>query len=253
MRPYNILTIAGSDSGGGAGIQADIKTITVLGGYAASVITALTAQNTHSVTAVHPVPVDFIKAQLEAVLSDIDIHAIKSGMLYNAEIIEMVADLLPSNIPYILDSVMISTGGDRLLDEHAIEAMKTKLFPKALMITPNLHELEALSGGTSISHAQNLIHDYGCQYVLIKGGHDTGNLATDILVSKDTGHEFSLPRLATKAGHGTGCTLSAAIAYFIGQGQNPQDAVLHAKNYVYKALENAQPIGNGSWPLWHCI
>lgn len=253
MTDFNLLTIAGSDSGGGAGIQADIKTTTALKGFATTVITALTAQNTHSVTAIHPAPITFIKAQLKAILLDIQIDVIKSGMLYNAEIIELIADLLPKNIPYILDTVMISTGGDRLLDQDATEIMKAKLFPKALMITPNLHELAVLAGGITIDHAQALIHNFGCEYVLIKGGHDDGTLAKDILVSKDENFEFSLPRIQTQAGHGTGCTLSAAIACYIAKGLTPQNAVQNAKNYVHQALFKAKAIGTGHYPLNHCI
>ncbi|MFT6071879.1 MAG: hydroxymethylpyrimidine kinase/phosphomethylpyrimidine kinase [Alphaproteobacteria bacterium] len=251
MKPYNFLTIAGSDSGGGAGIQADLKTATMLGGFGTSAITALTAQNTCGVNDIHPVPLDFIAAQLTAILSDIDIHVIKSGMLFNADIINVIAQIIPDNVPYILDTVMIAKGGALLLQENAIEAMKQHLFHKALLITPNLPELEALSGGISVTHAQNLIRDYGCQNVLIKGGHDTGYVATDILVTPNDIYKFSLPRIVTKAGHGTGCTLSSAIACYIAQGLVLNDAVDKAKKYVYEALKSALPIGNGHHPLNH--
>jgi hydroxymethylpyrimidine kinase/phosphomethylpyrimidine kinase len=248
---FNLLTVAGSDSGGGAGIQADIKTTTVLGGFCTSVITALTAQNTCSVSDIHPVPLPFIQSQMHAVLSDIDIDIIKSGMLFNNDIIHVVSDMLPPHIPYILDTVMIAKGGSRLLQDSAVTAMKEKLFSKALMITPNLPELQALSGGVSVHHARNLIHDYGCQTVLIKGGHDTYDIVTDILVTQNNIFEFSLPRIITQAGHGTGCTLSAAIACFIAQGLSLEDAVLKAKHYVHNALFNAFPIGKGCYPLYH--
>jgi hydroxymethylpyrimidine kinase/phosphomethylpyrimidine kinase len=247
----NLLTIAGSDSGGGAGIQADIKTTTMLGGFATSVITALTAQNTCGVTDIHPVPLSFIKAQIDAVLSDIDIHVIKTGMVFCADIITLVAEKLPIHIPYILDTVMIAKGGATLLQDSAIDAMKQKLFPKALIITPNLPELQALSGGVSVMHAQKLIADYGCKNVLIKGGHDTGDMVTDILVTADNFYEFTLPRIITQAGHGTGCTLSAAIACYTAQGLSLYDAVQKSKKYVYEALLNALPIGKGCYPLNH--
>lgn len=251
MKHFNLLTIAGSDSGGGAGIQADIKTTTILGGFATSVITALTAQNTCGVTDIHPVPLPFIMAQMQAVLSDIDIHVIKSGMLFNSDIITVVADMLPPHTPYILDTVMIAKGGARLLCDSAIDTMKQKLFPKALIITPNLPELQTLSGGVSVHHAQNLIRDYGCKNVLIKGGHDTGDMATDILVTLDTTYEFTLPRITTQAGHGTGCTLSAALACFIAKGLSLRDATDKAKHYVHQALNHALPIGKGCYPLNH--
>jgi hydroxymethylpyrimidine kinase/phosphomethylpyrimidine kinase len=250
-KKFNLLTIAGSDSGGGAGIQADIKTTTMLGGFATSVITALTAQNTCGVSDIYPVPVDFIKSQMHAILLDIDIHVIKSGMLFNSDIISMVADNLPQNIPYILDTVMIAKGGASLLQDSAIESMKTKLFPKALMITPNLPELQALAGGICVSHAQELMKNYGCQNVLIKGGHDTGNDVTDILVTKNDTYEFTLPRIITQAGHGTGCSLSAALGCYIAQGFDIVEAVHKSKDYVYQALKSAHPIGKGHYPLNH--
>lgn len=248
---FNLLTIAGSDSGGGAGIQADIKTTTVLGGFCASVITALTAQNTCGVFDIHPIPSPFIQSQMHAVLSDIDIHVIKSGMLFSNDIIYILSDILPPHIPYILDTVMIAKGGASLLQDSAIMAMKKKLFHKALMITPNLPELQALSGGISVNHARNLIQDYGCQTVLIKGGHAVGDTVTDILVTHNKIFEFPLPRIVTQAGHGTGCTLSAAIACFIAQGLSLEDAVHQAKHYVHNALSNAFPIGRGCYPLYH--
>ena len=251
MKNFNLLTIAGSDSGGGAGIQADIKTTTMLGGFATSVITALTAQNTCGVFDIHPAPVLFIQAQMNAVLSDIDIHVIKSGMLFSTDIIDTISELLPDTIPYILDTVMIAKGGASLLKDSAVLAMKEKLFSKALIITPNLPELQALSGGVSVSHARKLITDYGCKNVLIKGGHDTGDNVTDILITPDNITEFTLPRIITQAGHGTGCTLSAALACFIAQGLSLNDAVDKAKHYVYNALNHAFPIGKGCYPLNH--
>jgi hydroxymethylpyrimidine kinase/phosphomethylpyrimidine kinase len=176
---------------------------------------------------------------------------IKSGMLFNADIIDMIADNLPISVPYILDTVMIAKGGACLLQDSAIDSMKRKLFPKALIITPNLPELQALSGGTSVENAQNLIRDYGCQNVLIKGGHAAGDDAVDILVTSDAVHEFSLPRIITQAGHGTGCSLSAALACYIAQGFSIIDAVHKAKNYIHQALMMAYPIGKGHYPLYH--
>jgi hydroxymethylpyrimidine kinase/phosphomethylpyrimidine kinase len=223
----------------------------MLKGFAASVITALTAQNTCGVRSIHPVPVAFIKDQLEAVFTDIQIDAIKSGMLFDTDIINMVASMLPADIPYILDTVMIAKGGASLLQDSAIDSMKHTLFPKALLITPNLPELQALCGGVSVNHARTLITDYGCQNVLIKGGHDTTENVTDILVTKDTEHHFSLPRIITQAGHGTGCSLSAALACYIAQGFDMPQAVHKAKEYVYHALHTARPIGKGHHPLNH--
>jgi len=248
---FNFLTIAGSDSGGGAGIQADIKTATMLGGFATSALTALTAQNTQGVQAIHPIPAQFVIDQIKSVISDITIDVIKSGMLFNRDIIKAISEILPSHIPYILDTVMIAKGGASLLQNDAIESMKEKLFPKSLIVTPNLPELKSLTGGTSITHAQTLITNYGCKNVLIKGGHDTGEQATDILVTSDNVYEFSLPRLKTNAGHGTGCTLSSAIASYIGQGLPLNDAVDKAKRYVYDALQHADKIGHGNHPLKH--
>lgn len=251
MKHFNLLTIAGSDSGGGAGIQADIKTTTILGGFATSAITALTAQNTCGVSDIHPVPIHFIQAQIQSILSDIDIHVIKSGMLFSVNIIELVANMLPPCIPYILDTVMIAKGGAKLLQDTAIDAMKQSLFPKALIITPNLPELQALAGGTSINHAEMLINNYGCQAVLIKGGHADTDKVTDILVTKETSYQFTLPRIITQAGHGTGCTLSAALACYLAQGFILKDAVEKSKKYVYDALQAALPIGKGCYPLNH--
>jgi hydroxymethylpyrimidine kinase/phosphomethylpyrimidine kinase len=251
MKNFNFLTIAGSDSGGGAGIQADIKTATILGGFATSVITALTAQNTIGVQDIYPIPLSFVVSQLTSILSDIKIDVIKSGMLFSQDIINAIAPIIPKHIPYILDTVMIAKGGAPLLKNDAIDAMKHALFHKALLVTPNIPELQALSGGITVHHARQLIHNFGCQFVLIKGGHDTGMIATDILVSHDKKYEFSLPRITTKAGHGTGCTLSTAIACYLGQGFSLNDAIDKAKHYVYHALNAALPIGHGHHPLKH--
>ena len=253
-----VLIIAGSDSGGGAGIQGDIKTVTCLGGYAATAITALTAQNTQGVFGIHDVPDEFIRQQITLVLDDIGADAIKTGMLHKASVIETIANLLPRTIPFILDPVMFAKGGAALLQPDALETLKKRLIPLATIITPNIPEAEYLSGmqirsTKDMQTAAEKILALGCKAVLLKGGHLEGELLTDILVS-DTGTQvFNSSRLHTKHTHGTGCTLASAIATGLAQGMTLADAVIRARNYVRKAIENAPGLGKGHGPLGHNV
>jgi hydroxymethylpyrimidine kinase / phosphomethylpyrimidine kinase / thiamine-phosphate diphosphorylase len=252
-----ILTIAASDSGGGAGIQADIKTITVLGGYGLSAITALTAQNTVSVTAIHPVPPQFLQAQLDAVLTDIGADAAKTGMLYNAEIIRTVALAIDKYaMPnLVVDPVMRSKGGSCLLEDAAVEALKRVLLPLAALVTPNLDEAALLcgfpvAGLDDMKAAAMSIHALGPQNVLIKGGHLAGD-CIDLLFDGKEFTTFAGKRFETKNTHGTGCTLSAAIATGLAQGLTMPDAVGRAKDYVATAIRFALPFGSGHGPTNH--
>ena len=234
--PPRILTIAGSDSSGGAGIQADIKTIIMLGGYAMSAITAITAQNTRGVQGVTPLTGDFVAEQIESCLSDIGADAIKIGMLHDADIIGEVAKLLATlpearDVPIILDPVMVATSGGRLLQEDAVEIMREKLFPLATLITPNLPELAILAGSDlndsdAIIQAAVALAEDSDAWVLAKGGHTEDARVIDFLVSADGFHmQFDDPRIPTRHTHGTGCTLSAAIATLVGHGQPLHHAI----------------------------
>jgi hydroxymethylpyrimidine/phosphomethylpyrimidine kinase len=247
------LTIAGSDSGGGAGIQADLKTFSALGVYGASVITALTAQNMQGVQGVFNVPPEFVAAQISSVLSDINVQAVKIGMLSNVEIIQAVATSLnqfkPPNI--VLDPVMVATSGDRLLQADAIDVMRRELFPIACIITPNLHEAAVLLGApVAISEAEMEAYAFalveqGARAVLIKGGHSEGIESVDILVYNGAVTRFALPRVQTKNTHGTGCTLSSAIAAYLSLGFDLIDAVGKAKLYVSGAIAAADRLHIG--------
>lgn len=252
-----ILTIAASDSGGGAGIQADIKTITVLGGYALSAITALTAQNTLSVTAIHAVPPEFLQAQLDAVLTDIGADAAKTGMLHNSETIAVVARAAErykiTNL--VVDPVMRSKGGSCLLEDSALETLKRELLPRAALVTPNLDEAALLcgfsvAGPEDMKKAAEKIYSLGPKNVLIKGGHLAGD-CIDLLFDGTVFTTFAGPRFDTKNTHGTGCTLSAAIATGLGQGLTVADAVRRAKDYVATAIRFALPLGSGHGPTNH--
>ncbi len=249
-----ILTIAASDSGGGAGIQADIKTITILNGYAMSAVTALTAQNTLGVQAVHPVPTECVQQQIEAVCSDIGADAVKTGMLLNAETISTVSrQLRQQNIPLVvIDPVMRSTSGDTLLEENAVEALRQELLPLATMVTPNLDEASTLAGMTvdsieTMQEAARSIHGMGPQYVLIKGGH-LSRECTDVLFDGEGFTEFTAPRVDSDNTHGTGCTLSAAIATLLAQGLQATQAVQAAKDFLTDAVRNGLPLGKGHGP-----
>ena len=259
--PAVALTIAGSDSSGGAGIQADLKTFTVLGVYGASAITALTVQNTTGVSGVHTVPADLVAAQIAAVADDLTVMASKIGMLANAEIITAVASAIETHRlhPIILDPVMIATSGDRLLAPDAISALRTDLIPRVDLLTPNLLEAADLLGEPPATRPAEVedqgrrLLQLGCGAVLIKGGHGTGDTAIDLLIDHDGAQAFERPRIATPNTHGTGCTLSAAIAAYLALGDDLSTAVARAKNFVWNALNSAadQRIGHGSGPVDH--
>jgi hydroxymethylpyrimidine/phosphomethylpyrimidine kinase len=253
------LTIAGSDSGGGAGIQADLKTFQALGVYGASALTAITAQNTLGVQAVHDIPPEIIAAQIDAVVEDIGIDAAKTGMLATAEIIGVVADRVRhwQLDRLVVDPVMVATSGARLLRDDAIATLIAELLPLALVLTPNLPEAEVLLGRTvvndgDIRQAAIDIHALGPRTVLIKGGHlHSAPTATDLLYDGQTFHVFSAERFNTVNTHGTGCTLSAAIAAGLAQGRDVRDAVGRAKHYVTEAIRHAGPLGHGHGPVAH--
>lgn len=262
MKKYaRTLTIAGSDSGGGAGIQADLKAFSALGCYGMSVITALTAQNTKAVTGILSVPPAFIAEQLKAVLSDIGTDAVKIGMLHTPEVIEKVAHTLTefgvSNI--VLDPVMVAKSGDKLLQDEAVDALKTYLLPIATIITPNLPETSVLLGQAveTYSHMQQAANDLArlCPgAILVKGGHLTSDESTDLLyLSASEQHEFTSARIPTKNAHGTGCTLSAAIAAGLAKGVSVVDAVSAAKQYLTGALQAGADyeLGHGHGPVHH--
>ena len=260
-----VLTIAGSDSGGGAGIQADLKTFSALGTYGMSVITALTAQNTRAVTGIHPVPAEFVVQQMDAVFDDIHVDAVKIGMLQSAEIVRAVADRLRAHLAerIVIDPVMVAKSGDRLLRDDAVEALRQHLIPLGTVITPNLPEAEDLLG-TKIGNADEMeaaarrLLQTGAKSVLIKGGHAEGDLSQDCLairVSDDAARVrwLSAPRIDTPNTHGTGCTLSSAIAAHLGQGSEIEEAVVQAKEYVTGAIEAGarRSLGHGHGPVHH--
>ena len=255
------VTIAGSDSSGGAGIQADLKTFAALGVYGASVITALTAQNTQGVRAIHDVPADFIRAQIDAVFSDLDIAAVKIGMLSQAATIEAVAQGLATyhakNI--VLDPVMVATSGDRLLVPEAVEALRKLLIPRALVVTPNLPEAAALTGASVARNEREMevqareLLALGARNVLIKGGHGSGDESLDLLIGQGDVVRLSARRIATANLHGSGCTLSSAIAAGLAKGLDLKAAAQEAKAYITAAIAAADKlkIGHGHGPLHH--
>ncbi|MFI3258664.1 MAG: bifunctional hydroxymethylpyrimidine kinase/phosphomethylpyrimidine kinase [Rikenellaceae bacterium] len=260
MRYSRVLSIAGSDSGGGAGIQADIKTISACGAYAATAITAVTVQNTMGVTAVHPIPVEIIEAQIEAVLSDIGADAIKIGMLHSVEVVEVVCRAIDRHRPkhVVLDPVMVSTSGHRLIEESAIEMLSRELIPRSTIITPNIPEAEILLGRSladqnSLPEAARELSREGKVSVLLKAGHLSEELLTDIFFESGVIHRLSSERLHTPNTHGTGCTLSSALAAFLAQGHPQAIAVTEAKRYLTAALKSGAKyeIGNGHGPVDH--
>ena len=255
------LTIAGSDSGGGAGIQADLKTFAALGVYGCSAIASLTAQNTLGVQGVFPIPPAFVQAQIKSVLTDISVGAVKTGMLATAEIIADVAESLSeyAYTPLVLDPVMVSTSGDRLLAEDAIDVLIKKLIPLATILTPNLHEAAALLNKRVAKNIDEMreqakqLLELGAQTVLMKDGHGSGAEATDLLVTRNGEFLFSAARIATKNTHGTGCTLASAIAAGLAKKLSLNDAVDQAKKYLHNALLHSEQlhIGQGSGPVHH--
>ena len=254
-----VLIIAGSDSGGGAGIQADLKTVTALKGYAATAITALTAQNTLGVHNVLSVETDFLQEQMRVVLHDIGADCLKTGMLHSAEVIEAVCAVIEadaSDIPLVVDPVMVAKGGASLLDIDSVGSLRERLLPLARIITPNIPEAETLLGGTISSlddmkrSAEKLL-DMGPGAVLIKGGHMSGNRLTDVLLDADGFHLFETDRVETVHTHGTGCTTASAIAAGIAQGLQLPAAVKRAQAYVAAAIRAAPGIGQGHGPIDH--
>ncbi len=261
MATPTALTIAGSDSSGGAGIQADLKTFAALGVYGASAIAALTAQNTIGVTGIHAVPPDFLRAQIDAVFSDLDIGAVKIGMVGARAAIEAIAAALQHWSPkyVVLDPVMVATSGDRLLAPDAVDALRTKLVPLASLITPNLPEAAALlneplaSDAATIEAQGRKLLALGCPAVLIKGGHGQGSESVDYLVRADGTLAFAAPRVATENTHGTGCSLSSAIAAELAKGAALETAVRNAKAFVSAAISAADrfTVGHGHGPIHH--
>ncbi len=266
-RYHRVLTIAGSDSGGGAGIQADIKSISACGAYAASAITAVTVQNTLGVADLFPIPVEIIREQIDAVMSDIGADAIKIGMLHSAEVVKVVCDAIDRYQPrsVVLDPVMVSTSGHRLIEESAIEMLRSELLPRATIVTPNIPEAEIVlnrkitDSGELLKAAQELstLSTQTKISVLLKAGHLDDDMLTDIFIDATTHenniHKLSAKRIETKNTHGTGCTLSAAIAAFLAKGLSNLDAVRAAKEYLTSAITSGAEyeIGEGHGPVNH--
>ena len=256
-RVRTALTIAGSDSGGGAGIQADLKTFAALGVFGMSALTAITAQNTLGVTAVHEIPTEIVAAQIDAVLTDIGADAVKTGMIASSEIIRTVAAKVREHgiSTLVVDPVMVATSGDRLLREDAVEALRTELLPLATVVTPNLPEAAVLIGQevTSLEgmrDAARAIVGLGAKSVLVKGGHLAGD-AVDVFYDGSGFTELPARRIETTSTHGTGCTLASAIAALLARGGSLESAIGNAKVYVTAAIERAYPIGQGHGPVHH--
>ena len=258
MSLKRVLTIAGSDSGGGAGIEADLKTISALGAYGCTAITAVTAQNTLGVASVHTLPAEFVARAIFMVLDDIGVDAVKLGMLANEAIIRAVAATLPGNVPVVLDPVMVATSGAVLLEEGAIAAMRSELVPRATLVTPNLPEAAKLTGlpvdteEERIAAGRALIA-MGAKAALIKGGHGAEEVLTDYLITPDAVDAISLPRLHSTSTHGTGCTMASAIATGLAQGMTLLDAVRRARAYLQEAIRTAPGFGKGHGPVNHLV
>jgi hydroxymethylpyrimidine/phosphomethylpyrimidine kinase len=255
-----VLAVAGSDSGGGAGIQADIKTITALGAYAATAVTAVTVQDTHGVHAIHPVPPAIVQAQMRVVLADIGADAIKTGMLGDAATVAAVCDVLAAfpDVPLVIDPVMTAKGGADLLAGSAIDVMKRRLLPLGLLLTPNVPEAETLLGRViadeaAMAEAAEALRALGARAVLVKGGHLPGPEVVDVLATEAGLLRFRSPRIVTPHTHGTGCTLASAIAAGLAQGMGLADAVARARAYVLAAIEAAPGFGGGHGPLDHTV
>ena len=254
-----VLIIAGSDSGGGAGIQADIKTVTMLDAFAMTAITALTAQNTEGVFGVLPIPPDFIRQQIEIVLDDIGADAMKTGMLHDAAVIETVAAVISARaaaVPLVVDPVMVAKGGAPLIEEGAIDTLKRRLVPYAAVLTPNLPEAEILAGHTigdlaAMRTTATELLALGCRAVLLKGGHLPGDTVYDVLATAAGLRVWDSPRIESRHTHGTGCTLASAIAAGLAQGMAIEPAVDRARRYVQRAIASAPGFGHGHGPLDH--
>ena len=252
-----VLIVAGSDSGGGAGIQADLKTVQALGGFGMTAVTALTAQNTLGVHGVMEVPAEFVRQQMEVVLDDLGADAVKTGMLGNAEVVETVGDVLRGRgLPFVLDPVMVAKGGARLLDPAAVSAL-LRLLPLATVVTPNIPEAEVLLGraiaADEVMAAAEALRGMGAAAVLLKGGHGEGAVVRDVLVSEAGVEVLEMPRVATRHTHGTGCTLASAVATGLAAGLGLGAAVLRARAYVQAAILAAPGYGAGHGPLWHGV
>ena len=254
-----VLVIAGSDSGGGAGIQADIKTVTVLGGYAATAVTALTIQNTLGVAGVVATPTKAVRAQMEAVLKDIGADALKTGMLGDKALVEMLAEVfadLAPGIPRVIDPVMVATSGDVLLPREAVDAVRKLMVPQAAVVTPNAPEAEVLTGKAVETvdgqrRAAEKLLEMGAEAALVKGAHVPGDVIVDVLATQQGEHFFEGPRIETKATHGTGCTLASGIAAGIARGLSLKDAVALSRAYLVEAIRRAPGLGQGNGPVDH--
>jgi hydroxymethylpyrimidine/phosphomethylpyrimidine kinase len=252
-----VLIIAGSDSGGGAGIQADIKTVTALGGYAATAITAITVQNTLGVSAVHPVPLQVIEGQARAVLDDIGADAIKTGMLGDESVVELAARIVEAaGAPAVVDPVMVAKGGASLLEEGAVAAVRERLLPQARLLTPNAPEAAVLTGlsvetTADLERAGEALLRMGAQAVLMKGGHIAGPRVVDLLMTPFATVRYETGRIETRHTHGTGCTLASACAVGLAQGLSLDAAVQRARDYVLEAIRRAPGFGAGHGPLDH--
>ena len=256
--PARVLIVAGSDSGGGAGIQADIKTVSALSGYAMTAITAVTVQNTTGVQSSYAVPATIVGDQMRAVLSDIGADAVKTGMLASIDIVEEVADVLAAHasIPLVVDTVMIAKGGAALLNDGGVAAMKRRLFPLAALVTPNAPEAARLTG-LSVETPEDLVRaaerlrDSGVRAVLVKGGHVAGESVSDVLADAHGVHIFRTRRIEGRSTHGTGCTLASAIATGLAQGFSLEDSIARARSFVQEAIRTGLPLGHGTGPLNH--
>jgi len=254
-----VLIVAASDSGGGAGIQADIKTVTALGGYAATAITALTAQNTLGVFGVMPVEPAFVRQQVDVVLGDIGADCVKTGVLASAETIETVVEAIAQHapsVPIVVDPVMTSTTGTRLLDRRGVDALKRLLLVASTVVTPNLAEVEALTGMRvrdigDMRHAADMLLTLGAKTVMLKGGHLEGDEVSDFVADSNETYVLSSPRIETRHTHGTGCTLASAIATGIAQGMAMRPAIERARRYLIAAIADAPGLGQGHGPLNH--
>ncbi|MBD3769522.1 MAG: bifunctional hydroxymethylpyrimidine kinase/phosphomethylpyrimidine kinase [Rhodobacterales bacterium] len=254
-----VLIIAGSDSGGGAGIQADIKAVTMLGGYAMTAVTAITIQDTNGVHGVWPVPLEAVTGQMQVTLADIGADAIKTGMLGSAALVEAVAECLSERaqlIPRVIDPVMISTSGHRLVDTKGVEAIRSELVPHARLVTPNAPEAEVLTGKAVETvdgqrRAAERLLELGANGALVKGGHLEGRIVTDVLQTTTGEWIFESPRIDTTSTHGTGCTLASAIAALLGQGVSVPEAVEQGRDYLMGAIRAAKGFGKGAGPVHH--
>jgi len=254
-----VLIAAGSDSGGGAGIQADIKSVTALGGYAMTAITALTAQNTRGVFGVEEVPIPFLRQQLDLLIDDLGADAIKTGMLHSAAVIDTICDVVEEKamgVPLVVDPVMVAKGGHPLLEPEAMGVLKARLILRAHLLTPNLPEAELLTGMTirdvdDMHHAAEMLLSLGPPAILLKGGHLSSETVVDLLATEDGVTAFESRRIHSTSTHGTGCTLSSAIATGLAQGLEMKAAVTRARDYVTMAIATAPGFGGGHGPLNH--